>query len=100
MKIFTQLRFYFVVVVLSFLALLVNYFNLKSELDRCRNDVYYVPGRDLTKSELERQRDSLGSELFVKEIELGRYEVAFHILMERNPKAAKEYGDIISNETE
>ena len=49
---------------------------------------------------LQHVSDSLYWELFPIEIELGRYQVAYGILMERNPKAAKQYGDIISNETE
>lgn len=44
--------------------------------------------------------DSLHWELLPTQIELGRYQVAYEILAERNPKAAKQYGDIISNETE
>ena len=32
--------------------------------------------------------------------QLGRYEIAYEIFKERNPKAASQYGDIISNETE
>ena len=44
--------------------------------------------------------DSLHNENFPCQIELGRYQVAYQILLERNPKAAKEYGDIISEETE
>lgn len=49
---------------------------------------------------LQHVADSLHWELFPTQIELGRYEVAYDILMERNPKAAKQFGDIISNETE
>jgi len=49
---------------------------------------------------LEYERDSLSMELFPKEIELGRYEVAFQIFAERNPKAAEQYAEIISSETE
>jgi len=44
--------------------------------------------------------DSLYWELLPTQIELGRHEVAYSIFMERNPKAASHYGDIISNETE
>ena len=44
--------------------------------------------------------DSLYSENFPCQIELGRYQVAYQIFMERNPKAASQYGDIISEETE
>lgn len=44
--------------------------------------------------------DSLHAENFPCQIELGRYQTAYQILLERNPKAAEEYGNIISNETE
>lgn len=44
--------------------------------------------------------DSLYDENFPCQIELGRYEVAFQIFMERNPKAAEQFGTIISEETE
>jgi hypothetical protein len=49
---------------------------------------------------LQHVADSLHWELLPTQIELGRYQVAYSIFMERNPKAAKQYGDIISNETE
>ena len=44
--------------------------------------------------------DSFYAELFPAQIELGRYQVAFQILSERSPKAAEQYSNIISNETE
>jgi hypothetical protein len=49
---------------------------------------------------LQHINDSLHSELLPAQIELGRYQVAYEIFAERNPKAASQYGDIISNETE
>jgi hypothetical protein len=44
--------------------------------------------------------DSLHNENYPCQIELSRYEVAYQIFMKRNPKAAHQYGTIISNETE
>lgn len=44
--------------------------------------------------------DSLHNENYPCQIELGRYEVAYQIFMERNPRAAHQYGTIISEETE
>lgn len=44
--------------------------------------------------------DSTKDETFRMEIDLGRYEVAFTIFAERNPKAAEQYAKIISEETE
>ena len=49
---------------------------------------------------LRQEKDSLYAELYPVEIELGRFHVAFRILEDRNPKAAEQFGDIISNETE
>ena len=44
--------------------------------------------------------DSLYSDLYPCEIELYRFKNAHYILMKRNPSAAKQLADIISNETE
>ena len=44
--------------------------------------------------------DSLYSELQPVQIELGRMQVAYDIFLDKNYKAAMQYGDIISNETE
>ena len=44
--------------------------------------------------------DSLFNENYPCQIELGRYQVAYEIFMDRNPNAAKQYGTIISEETE
>lgn len=49
---------------------------------------------------LQELTDSLNMELLPVQIELGRYQVAYEIFVERNPKAASQYGDIISQETE
>ena len=44
--------------------------------------------------------DSVSSELYYYENELNRYQIAYKIFLERNPKAASQYGTIISDETE
>jgi hypothetical protein len=49
---------------------------------------------------LKYEKDSLHSENFPCQIELSRYERAYQIFTKRNPKAAEEYGTIISDETE
>lgn len=49
---------------------------------------------------LQRQNDSLNSELFTTAINLNRFEVAYEIFSKRNPKAAHQFGTIISEETE
>lgn len=52
------------------------------------------------KDSIQHQLDSLDAEIFPTQIELGRYQVAFTIFAERNPKAAEQYAEIISSETE
>ena len=49
---------------------------------------------------LQHLSDSLYSELQPVQIELGRMQVAYDIFLDKNYKAAMQYGDIISNETE
>jgi hypothetical protein len=49
---------------------------------------------------LQKAVDSLHAENYPCQIELSRYQRAYEIFLERNPDAASEYGDIISNETE
>jgi hypothetical protein len=93
-------------------VLLICYFQQK-ELAKLRseNKIEVLGGGDIAKAQtidslqkrcdsLQIVADSLYNENFPCQIELGRYEMAYHILLERNPKAAKQYGDIISNETE
>jgi len=61
-------------------------------------------GGDISKAQtidsLQKVVDSLHAEIFPCQVELNRYQVAYELFMERNPKAASQYGDIISNETE
>lgn len=44
--------------------------------------------------------DSLDMENYPCQIELNRFQIAFEIFARKNPKAASQYGDIISEETE
>jgi hypothetical protein len=44
--------------------------------------------------------DSLLNELFIKQTEVGRYELSLENLKEINPKAAKQFEDYMSHETE
>lgn len=50
--------------------------------------------------DLQKSNDSIAMEILPIQIELGRYQVAYEIFKERNPKAASQYDDIISKETE
>ena len=61
-------------------------------------------GGDISKAQtidsLQKVVDSLHAEIFPCQVELNRYQVAYELFMKRNPKAASQYSDIISNETE
>ncbi len=87
-------------------AVLVICYLQQKELAKLRAEpkIEVYTGGDIEKGRLidslQNRCDSLYNELYPAQIELGRYEVAYQILLERNPKAAKQYGDIISEETE
>jgi hypothetical protein len=104
MKILTQLRFYVVVTTLSFTGLLINYLNnldelkkTKEELLKCQTDKGYIPGGNITESNL---RDSLTQEIFIRDTQIGRYEIAFEIFKEKNKKASEEFDLILTTQTE
>lgn len=76
----------------------------RATIERYKASEGMLQGGDISKAQyidsLQHVIDSLHSEILPTQIELGRYQVAYEIFAERNPKAASQYGDIISNETE
>ena len=79
-------------------VLVVCYFQQK-ELTKLRAEqkVEVVVGGDIQKANL---IDSLHDELFNTKVENGRYELSLEHLYEVNPKAAKQFDDYMSHETE
>lgn len=77
---------------------------LKNENTKVKSESESLQGGDISKAQtidsLQHVVDSLHWELLPTQIELGRYQTAYGIFMEKNPKAAQEYSDIISNQTE
>jgi hypothetical protein len=69
-----DIRFYFVVVSLGALTLTIKYNNLKSDYSKEKQS--YLRHNQLI--------DSLNSEIFVKDIQIGSYEVMWGILEEVN----------------
>jgi hypothetical protein len=86
-------------------VLLICYFQQK-ELAKLRSEpkIELHTGGDINRGKiidsLQIRCDSLEAELWPVSVELGRYQMAYEIFLERNPKAAKQYGTIISEETE
>jgi hypothetical protein len=78
--------------------------SLKEENIKYEVETNMVQGGDILRENITDSMqsiiDSMYAENLINEIELGRYKVAYEIFLERNPKAAQEYGTIISNETE
>ena len=97
-----KLKFIIVVLGLGFILSLVKMVSYKNELQQ--KPIEFISGGDITKSQtidsLQNLVDSLYSENFPCQVELNRYQIAYEIFVKRNPKAASQYGDIISNETE
>lgn len=111
MKILTQIRFYLVIVTLSFLGLLINYLNqnekltkVEEELTKCRTDKGYISGGDISKSNaidsISAIADSLRDELFMERVDAGRHEITREEVLGKYPKIAKEYDEFYSHQTE
>ena len=96
MKILSDVRLYFVIVTILFLSLLVNYLNMKDELSKYKTEL----SKNVEKVEMQQTIDSLQSELFIKSIEIGRYEIAFEIFKEKNKLGAQEFDLILTTQTE
>jgi tRNA C32,U32 (ribose-2'-O)-methylase TrmJ len=92
--------------VVGAISVLVICYLQQKELTKLRNEtkIEVFEGGDITKAQtidsLQHLVDSLDSENYPCQIEKNRYEVAFKIFAERNPKAAEQYAEIISSETE
>lgn len=86
------------------LGLIIGYQNNKIKKLESQEKIEVYIGGDIEKGRLidslQNLADSLQAENYPCQIELNRYQVAYQIFMERNPKAAKQYGTIISEETE
>lgn len=99
-----SLRITIVILGLLLCWVTVMYSNQTQKLKEQNTKIEVFNGGDISKAQtidsLQNVVDSLKAELFPCQVELGRYQVAYEIFMERNPKAASQYGDIISNETE
>ena len=85
----------------AFSLLVICYFQQKENAKlRSKSQVTNVDSLVNVIKTLQHEKDSIYWEAFPREIELGRYQVAFEIFTERNPKAAEQYAEIISSETE
>ena len=79
-------------------VLVICYFQQK-ELAKLRAEqkIEVVVGGDIEKAQI---IDSLNSELFVLQTQIGRYELSLEHLYEVNPKAGKEFTEFMEHETE
>lgn len=100
----SKTSFIVAVIFIFVLGLIIGYQNNKIKELESQDKIEVYIGGDIEKGRiidsLQNMIDSLHDENYPCQIELGRYQVAYQIFMERNPKAAKQYGTIISEETE
>lgn len=76
------------------------YFQQQEELQRCKAGNGFLQGGDIEKAQIINERDSLRDELFIRSVELGRYEVAFELFKEKNKNGADEFELILTTQTE
>ena len=88
----------FVIIIITFLLTFtrMNYYKNLSE----NQLIQTLNTNNITLDSLRKLLDSVDAENYSSQIELNRYKIAYEIFMKRNPKAASQYGDIISEETE
>lgn len=71
---------------------------------RAQHKIDVVVGGDIQKNQtidsLTNMADSLRDEVFVKDVQLGRYEVALELLKEKDKKAAELFDLILTTQTE
>jgi hypothetical protein len=93
-----SIRIAFVIVFLGFLWSL---FSMQNYREKYQSLVTKTESLNNYKIDsLQHLVDSLDMENYPCQIELNRFQVAYEIFMKKNPKAASQYGDIISDETE
>ena len=92
-----SLRIAFVVCFLMFLMTLVTLNKSTVTLSKQTAELQKIK---FERDSLQRVSDSLYDENFPCQIELGRYQVAHNIFMKKNPDAASQFSEIISEETE
>lgn len=93
-----SIRIAFVVVSLGFLWSLLSIQNYREKYQSLVTKTESLNNYKI--DSLQHLVDSLDMENYPCQIELNRFQVAYEIFMKRNPKAASQYGDIISDETE
>jgi hypothetical protein len=93
----------------TMLALLYTVYGYREQNEKLKNELNtiapgFLEGGDIEKAKyidsLTNLIDSLHDEAFISNNTLGRYEISLQNLEEVNPKAAKQFNDFLTNETE
>lgn len=100
MKTETKFRAGITIALLGLIIMMFFYFQQQYELQKYKSVDNFIQGGDIEKQMLINERDSLKSELFVTEVQLGRYEVAFELFKEKNKTGAEEFELILTTQTE
>jgi hypothetical protein len=89
----TKLRGGLAMSLLGLIVMIFFYFQQKDELEKCLSG-------NFERQELINQRDSLQSELFVRDVEIARYEITLELFKEKNKSGADEFELIMTTQTE
>jgi hypothetical protein len=86
----------------TMLALLYTVYGYRQQNEKLKKEVTFVSDSVLTHNvdSLTKLVDSLNNEAFSANNAMGRYELSLQHLEEVNPKAAKQFNDYLTNETE
>ena len=86
----------------TMLALLYTVYGYRQQNEKLKKEVTFVSDSVLTHNvdSLTKLVDSLNNEAFSANNAMGRYELSLQHLEDVNPKAAKQFNDYLTNETE
>jgi hypothetical protein len=94
----------FIALLVASWIVIIIYLTCFLEVESPQKEIDFIEGGDIQKAQtidsLQKLVDSLYAENYPCQIELNRYQIAYQIFLKRNPTAAKQYGTIISEETE
>ena len=89
----------------TLLALLYTVYGYREQNEKLKSEKealtkHMVDSHTMVGSDSQNIVDSLQEELFMLQTQNGRYELSLQHLEEINPKAAKQFNDYLTNETE
>jgi hypothetical protein len=96
----TKIKSGMVLFLLGLLTMGFLHFLQQDELSKSQSGDNFLQGGDIGKALIDEKIDSLNQEIFIRDIQITRYESALEIFKERNKNGADEFELILTTQTE